>query len=117
MGYTMATAVCDNCGARRHLSQHHRSYEPGTTVNLWCDCSEDEYHPYTNHTIAAKDAKLPKRPMARVKCDDCGHERRLGQQRRIYEIGVKISIECRNRNSKHRWHYKQHTVIDNGGVA
>ena len=117
MGYTMATAVCDNCGARRHLSQRHRHYEPGTTISLWCSCTKTEDYSGVKHTIAAKDAKPQKRPMARAKCDGCGYVRRLGQQRKTYRIGDKIDTTCRNPDSGHNGHFRQHTVIENGGVA
>ena len=117
MGYTMATAVCNNCGARRHLSQRHRHYEPGTTVSLWCDCTNTGDYRGVKHTIAAKNNKPPKRPMALAKCDGCGHERRVGQQRKTYKLGDKIHVSCRNRDSEHRWLYMPHTVIANGGAA
>ena len=117
MGYTMATAVCDNCGARRHLSQHHRHYEPGTTISLWCSCTKTEDYSGVKHTIAAKDAKPQKRPMARAKCDMCGHEINVGQQRKTYKIGDRIEAVCRSRDSHAAWHFRQHTIIDNGGVA
>ena len=117
MGYTMATAVCNNCGARHHLSQRHRSYEPGTTINLWCACTKTDDYRGVKHTIAAKDAKLPKRPMARARCDDCGYERRVGQQRKTYSHGDKLIARCHNRDSGHRRHYRDHTIIANGGAA
>ena len=117
MGYTMATAICNNCGARRHLSQRHRYYEPGTIVDLPGGCYATKECRGAKHTIASKNDKPPKRPMAKAKCNGCGHERRVGQQRKTYKIGDKIRVSCRNRDSEHRWLYMPHTVIANGGAA
>ena len=117
MGYTMATAVCDNCGARHRLSQRHRYYEPGTTVSLWCDCTNTGDYSGVKHTIIAKDAKLPKRPMVRAKCDGCGYVRKVGQQRKTYSPGDNLIARCKNRDAGHQRYYREHTIIDNGGVV
>ena len=138
MGYTMATAVCNKCGARRRIIERHGASKPGTTVNMWCVCAKtpDGRFAHTPHTIAdgnngppkrpmlAADTPLadvhtdsgnnrpPKRPMVTAICHDCGHKRRVGQQEKKHNLGDRLNIPCSNRNSDHKGKCMIHIVID-----
>ena len=138
MGCDMAIAVCDICGASHMISEKHGIYKPGTTVNMWCACAEtpDDRFAHTPHTITYrndKPAKRPvlaadtplvnvhadsgndgpaKRPMVTAICFDCGHKRRVGQQRKKHSLGDRLNIPCRNKDSDHRLKSRVHIVVD-----
>ena len=114
MGYTMATAVCDRCGARHRISEKHGIYKPGTTVSMWCACAEtpDDRFAHTPHTITDGNDGPAKRPMVTAICCDCGHKRRVSQQRKKHSLGDRLNIPCRNKDSDHKLKSRVHIVVN-----
>ena len=120
MGYTMATAVCNKCGASHMIIERHGAYKPGTTVNMWCTCAKtpDDRFAHTPHTIADRNDRPPrmpmltadvpwadvhadsgndgptKRPMVTAVCCDCGHKAQLIQPAKPQAGGTKIGHLC-----------------------